>query len=97
MNITPPSQQRLRRCRRYKRRACPGECQYTLGHEECLHDVILNKWAHARAINEEPWEPIAGMVKLRCEECGFLFATYGKTAICADCVKPHTRHRGPAI
>jgi ribosomal protein S27E len=31
--------------------------------------------ALARAINEEPWEPLPGMVKVRCEDCEYWFAT----------------------
>jgi hypothetical protein len=40
----------------------------------------------ARAENETPWEPPPGMLKLRCERCGFWFAAPEKPALlCPDC------------
>ena len=41
----------------------------------------------ARRINEQPWEPLPGMVKRRCERCDFLFATPREAAqaTCPDC------------
>ena len=41
----------------------------------------------ARAINAEPWEPLPGMVKRRCEDCGYWFAVRPErsAACCPDC------------
>ena len=41
----------------------------------------------ARAINAEPWQPMAGMVKRRCERCAYWFATPRPkpAAWCPDC------------
>jgi hypothetical protein len=46
-----------------------------------LHDD-----AEARAINARPWEPLPGMVKLRCSECHYWFAAGDPaTEHCPDC------------
>lgn len=89
MNIVPPRQQPLPRCRKYRRRKCPGECQYILGREECLQDTRGDPESYARAINAEPWEPLPGMVKRRCASCDYLYASPAdeRTAICPECVK----------
>jgi len=34
----------------------------------------LQAEAAARAVNAEPWEPLAGMVKRQCEGCRYFFA-----------------------
>jgi hypothetical protein len=89
MNMATPRQQPLPSCHRHPRRKCPGECQYILGHEECLHDQYPgDPEGRARAINAEPWEPLPGMVKRRCEECDYWYASPAaqRTAICPDCV-----------
>ena len=40
----------------------------------------------ARAINAQPWEPLPGMVKLRCAACGFWFAAPAAgVKRCPDC------------
>jgi hypothetical protein len=40
----------------------------------------------AREENAAPWEPPPGMLKLRCQRCGFWFAAPGKPALlCPDC------------
>jgi hypothetical protein len=40
----------------------------------------------ARAVNAEPWEPLPGMVKLRCQVCGYWFAApAADTENCPDC------------
>ena len=40
----------------------------------------------ARAVNAEPWEPLPGMVKLRCQVCGYWFAAPAADAeSCPDC------------
>ena len=41
----------------------------------------------ARAINAEPWEPMAGMVKRLCPRCRYFFASPADSAErrCADC------------
>ena len=51
--------------------------------------------AAARAINAEPWEPPAGMVKRQCPRCRYFFASPVDSAErrCADCVALGT---GPA-
>ena len=42
--------------------------------------------ASARAVNAQPWEPMPGMVKLRCVECLYWFAARDPaTAQCPDC------------
>jgi hypothetical protein len=43
--------------------------------------------ATARAINAEPWEPPAGMVKRQCPQCRYFFASPVDSAErrCADC------------
>jgi hypothetical protein len=42
----------------------------------------------ARAINAEPWEPMAGMVKRQCPQCRYFFASPVDSAErrCANCV-----------
>jgi hypothetical protein len=54
--------------------------------------------ATARAINAEPWEPPAGMVKRQCPQCRYFFASPVDSAErrCADCAalgtgRPRTR------
>ena len=46
-----------------------------------------------RRKNAEPWEPLAGMVKRRCETCLFYFATPQRKqlAVCPGC--DETRRR----
>jgi hypothetical protein len=42
--------------------------------------------ARARAINAEPWQPLPGMVKLRCQHCSYWFATRdADVPCCPDC------------
>jgi rubrerythrin len=43
--------------------------------------------ALARAINAEPWQPLPGMVKLRCQHCAYWFATHDadEQPYCPDC------------
>lgn len=43
----------------------------------------------ARAINAEPWEPMPGMVKRRCDWCLYWFAApvLGHEPRCPDCVR----------
>lgn len=38
MRSLVPRSQPLPRCHRHPTRWCPGECQYILPHEACLHD-----------------------------------------------------------
>ena len=49
----------------------------------------------ARAINAQPWEPLAGMVKKRCAECRYFFAVPVDEAEaasrCPDCAGLGTR------
>jgi hypothetical protein len=49
----------------------------------------------ARATNAEPWEPMRGMVKRRCQRCGYFFAVRAETAAatCPDCAPSQTRKR----
>jgi hypothetical protein len=44
--------------------------------------------AEARAINAEPWEPMAGMVKRQCVRCRYFFASPADSTErrCANCV-----------
>ncbi len=48
--------------------------------------------AEARAVNAEPWEPLPGMIKLRCPRCLYFFAapaaaaTADVTVLCPDCL-----------
>jgi hypothetical protein len=48
--------------------------------------------AAARAINAEPWEPMAGMVKRQCPRCRYFFASpiNSTEQRCADCVSVGT-------
>jgi hypothetical protein len=40
----------------------------------------------AHAINNQPWEPLPGMVKCRCQRCRFWFAApHPETPYCPDC------------
>ena len=40
----------------------------------------------AREENETDWEPLPGMVKLRCERCSYWHASYDEDArYCMDC------------
>jgi hypothetical protein len=40
----------------------------------------------ARQINEQPWEPLPGMSKLRCTDCRYWFAAPDpQTKRCVDC------------
>ena len=45
--------------------------------------------AAARAINAEPWEPIAGLVKRQCPQCRYWFAVPPESAErrCLDCAR----------
>lgn len=52
--------------------------------------------AYLRAENEQPWEPMPGMIKLRCDRCHFWFAARGAETMCVDCtiaVRPRVRHQ----
>jgi hypothetical protein len=56
----------------------------------------------ARAINAEPWEPMAGMVKRLCPRCRYFFAAPADSTEprCANCVslgtgRPRTRAPTP--
>jgi rubrerythrin len=51
----------------------------------------------ARQVNDEPWDPPPGMVKVVCSECEYLFASDLRTPLCPECRKPHIRHRGPRL
>jgi hypothetical protein len=48
--------------------------------------------AEARAINTEPWEPMAGMVKRQCPRCRYFFASPVDSSEprCANCVSQGT-------
>ena len=51
-------------------------------------DGDLSPQEEARRVNAEPWEPMPGMVKVRCTNCGFLFAARSDTAgTCPDCLE----------
>jgi predicted Zn-ribbon and HTH transcriptional regulator len=57
-------------------------------------------WAQereARAINAEPWEPMAGMLKKQCDRCGYWFAAPAAevetTSRCPDCTS-RSAHKG---
>jgi hypothetical protein len=56
--------------------------------------------ALARAVNGEPWEPLAGMVKKRCSRCHYLFAVLiaeaEATSRCPDCAGLGSRP-GPKV
>jgi len=42
--------------------------------------------AVARRVNAQPWEPLPGMVKLRCPDCHYWFAAADlRTPRCQDC------------
>ena len=47
----------------------------------------INRARADRIANEEPWEPLPGMIKRRCEHCRFWFATpqQAQKARCPDC------------
>lgn len=46
----------------------------------------LSEDAEARRINCQPWQPLPGMVKLRCTTCFFWFAApAADLEICPDC------------
>ena len=47
----------------------------------------INRARAERMTNEEPWEPLPGMIKRRCEHCRFWFATpqQAQKARCPDC------------
>lgn len=49
-----------------------------------------------RLINAELWEPLPGMVKLRCDACRYFFASYDPLAEhCPDCairMRPRRPH-----
>jgi formylmethanofuran dehydrogenase subunit E len=47
----------------------------------------------ARAVNAEPWEPLPGMMKRKCSECRYFFATpkAALVALCPDCAGKGTR------
>ena len=48
--------------------------------------------AVARRVNAQPWEPMPGMVKLRCTGCRYWFAASDpRTPRCQDCVALGTR------
>jgi hypothetical protein len=47
---------------------------------------MTDEEAAARAVNAEPWEPLPGMVKLRCTTCHYWFAAPAADAeACPDC------------
>jgi hypothetical protein len=42
----------------------------------------------ARTVNAEPWEPLPGMVKLRCTTCHYFFAaSTPDVESCPDCAR----------
>jgi hypothetical protein len=49
--------------------------------------------AEARAVNDAPWEPPPGMVKVRCAACGYWFAAPdARVERCPDCrLKPRRK------
>ena len=47
----------------------------------------------ARTINEQPWQPPAGMSKRRCEACAFWFASREGATLCPDCAIRRQRRR----
>jgi hypothetical protein len=55
--------------------------------------------AEARAINAQPWEPLPGMLKRRCDWCRYFFAAPANShePRCPDCVRagkpPRMRRR----
>lgn len=60
-----------------------------------MHDPMLPpEEARAREINEQPWDPLPGMHKRRCEECQYWFASSG-AARCPDCTGKGQRLRRP--
>jgi hypothetical protein len=53
-----------------------------------LPSVGTDRVSHVQAVaeNEQPWEPLPGMLKLRCLVCNFWFASPSKTIrMCPDC------------
>jgi len=49
----------------------------------------------ARQVNAEPWDPLPGMVKLKCVECEFWYAEPDprvRVPFCQDC--KHLKRRG---
>lgn len=52
-----------------------------------LHRLGITRERNERMVNEQPWEPLPGMVKRRCERCEFWFATpeRAQCACCTDC------------
>ena len=47
---------------------------------------MTDEEAAARAVNAEPWEPLHGMVKLRCAVCDYWFAApTAEVETCPDC------------
>jgi hypothetical protein len=56
--------------------------------------------AEARAVNTEPWEPMAGMVKRQCPRCRYFFASPAESVErrCANCASLGTgRPRACAV
>ena len=55
--------------------------------------------ASARAINAEPWEPLAGMVKRRCLQCLYWFAAWPSSdeQCCPDCATALSRQQQPSL
>jgi IS30 family transposase len=47
----------------------------------------ITRERNERMVNEQPWEPLPGMVKRRCERCHYWFATpeRAQCARCTDC------------
>ena len=54
---------------------------------------INDEEREARRLNAEPWEPLPGMTKRRCEVCDYWFATprTAPKAKCPDCLGAGTR------
>jgi len=48
--------------------------------------ILMTRYP-AREINDQPWEPLPGMAKRRCEQCCFWFATPQdkQSAFCPEC------------
>lgn len=48
---------------------------------------------HIVAVNEQPWKPLKGMVKRRCETCGLWYAKPKRSPAerCPDCELSHAR------
>ena len=51
-----------------------------------LRGGFAREEAAARQVNAEPWQPLPGMVKLRCADCHYWFAApHPRATYCPDC------------